>query len=366
MKRFRSISRTKKIVTVGVAAALVLGIGGAAFAYFTTTGSGTGSAPIGDASPLTVTVGTPTGGALFPTSFTDGNRVVDTVTYTVTNPGDGNVNLSTVVMEVTPGFSYTDAAGDPACTAVDFSINGQAVGTPAIAALDVTLNGVSDSPNNVYNGSFTIQMVENGANQDSCQSGSVPLTVTANPTANPNLLSSIDYYVINQGGIPWTRSTTPFSVGVASQSVSSGSVSLSIASGTGYADNGFYLTLGTLGSLNGYTITGTGSSFGTNLYFGYGSGIGTDFFTWSGNTYAGYGLTTDSLGPASSGGIDIVNGSSSFYIVNGTCSGDSETLTQLKGGACGMTSSTPVAMWVGITSPSGAPLSTTITSVQAY
>src|ERR1035441_3436611 len=102
MKRFMN----KKVAVVGIAVALVLGIGGAVFAYFTTTGTGTGSAPIGDASALTVVVGTPTGGALFPTSFTDGNKVVDTVSYKVTNNGSGDVNLSSVVMEVTPGFSY--------------------------------------------------------------------------------------------------------------------------------------------------------------------------------------------------------------------------------------------------------------------
>jgi hypothetical protein len=230
----------------------------------------------------------------------------------------------------------------------------------------LTLNGVSDAPANAYTGSFTIEMVDNGANQDSCQSGSVPLTVTANPT-NPNLLGSVAYYVINQGGSPWVRSLIPFSVGVASQSVSSGNVTLSIASGTGYADNGFYMPLGTLGSLNGYTIQGTGSQFGTNLYFGYGTPPTLGFFTWTSNTYAGFGSTVQGLGPTSSGGTDTVNGSSKFYMVNGSCSGSSPTLTALKAGTCtGITASTPVAMWVGITSPSGAALSTTITSVTAY
>jgi hypothetical protein len=364
MKRFM----TKKVLVVGVAVAVVLGVGGAAFAYYTSNGSGTGSAATGDASPLHVVLGTITGGALFPTIVADGNAVVDTVPYTVTNPGEGDVNLSTVTVEVTPGFSYVDPAGDPACTAADFSINGQAVGTPVtLTGLNKTLNGLSDAPNNAYTGSFTIEMVENGANQDSCQSGSVPLTVTVNtPAPTANLLSSIAYYTINQGGNPWVRSTTPFSLGVASQSVGAGgAVTLGIASGTAYADNGFYMVLGTLGTLNGYTITGTGSQFGTNLYFGYGSGTGTDFFTWTGNTYAAYGLTTDSLGPTSSGGTITVTGSSSYYIVNGTCSGTTVTLTALKGGACGLSSSTPVAMWVGITSPSGAAKSTTITSVTA-
>ena len=43
MKRFMN----KKMLVVGVAVALVLGIGGVAFAYFTSNGTGTGSADVG-------------------------------------------------------------------------------------------------------------------------------------------------------------------------------------------------------------------------------------------------------------------------------------------------------------------------------
>ncbi len=46
MKRFMN----KKVVAIGLAAGMTLGAAGAAFAYFTTTGSGTGSATTGSAS----------------------------------------------------------------------------------------------------------------------------------------------------------------------------------------------------------------------------------------------------------------------------------------------------------------------------
>ena len=379
MKRFMS----KKLLVVGVAVAVFLGVGGAAFAYFTTNGTGTGSAAIGDASPLTVTLGTITGGPLFPTIVADGNAVVDTVLYTVTNPGEGDVNLSTVVMEVTPGFNYVDGAGDPACTAADFSINGQAVGTPAVVTDLGTLNSKSDTGNNIYTGSFTIEMVENGANQDSCQSGTVPLTVTVNtPIPTPNLLSSIAYYTVTpvSGGASgtWTRSTTAFASDPPdSQYVSgSGTVTLSIA-GTGstpYADNGFYMVLGTLGSLNGYTIQGTGTPFYANLYLGYGSPPAPGFFTWNADgTFASFGSTLMAAGIATStSGTLTVTGSSTFTVTqasnaNPSCNGGTWTLSQLKGGACGVSSNTPIALWVGVTNlETPAPVSTTITSVQAY
>ena len=49
MKRFRNISRTKKIIAAGATVALTLGIAGTAFAYFTSTGSGTGQGAVGTA-----------------------------------------------------------------------------------------------------------------------------------------------------------------------------------------------------------------------------------------------------------------------------------------------------------------------------
>ena len=51
-----------------------------------------------------------------------------------------------------------------------------------LTALDVTLSSASDFPANSYTGNFTIQMVDNGLNQDSCESGSVPLTVSVSTT----------------------------------------------------------------------------------------------------------------------------------------------------------------------------------------
>jgi hypothetical protein len=188
--------------------------------------------------------------------------------------------------------------------------------------------------------------------------------------ATPSL-SSIAYYTVtptfNGETGTFTRSPAPFaSEPPDSQSVvAGGAVALNITSPTVYSDNGFYIVLGTLGSLNGYTIEGTGSTFATNLYLGYGAPNSGDFFTWNADeTIDGVGDTNYGLGPQSSGGTIAVNGSSSFYMIEPPCAGATYTLAQLKGGSCGMSSSTPVAVWVGITSTSDSSLSTTITSVQ--
>jgi len=50
MKRFMN----KKVATIGLAAGLALGAAGAAFAYYVSTGSGTGQASTGSSSNVTV------------------------------------------------------------------------------------------------------------------------------------------------------------------------------------------------------------------------------------------------------------------------------------------------------------------------
>ena len=52
MKRFMN----KKVAAIGLAAGLALGAAGAAFAYFTTAGQGTGNASVGSSSHWTVAV----------------------------------------------------------------------------------------------------------------------------------------------------------------------------------------------------------------------------------------------------------------------------------------------------------------------
>jgi hypothetical protein len=185
---------------------------------------------------------------------------------------------------------------------------------------------------------------------------------------------NVGYYAVNNGGTQfapgtWVRSTSPIastvvvSGGTATQSVSGGDVNLAISGNTGYADNGFYVPLGTLSSLasSGYTVTGTGSDFGTNVYFDVNND--GEFFGWTTNYLSSITPDTYGLGPTSSGGTLAVTGSSTFAMTCNGAYGD-YSLTTLATGGCspeGVSGSTKVAVWVGITS-TGAALSTTITS----
>jgi hypothetical protein len=83
------------------------------------------------------------------------------------------------VIEITPGFSVTDAASDPACVATDFSVNGAAVGDAYTNTIGIDEAGTTPGPAGAYTSTVTLQLVDNGLNQDSCESVTVPITVNA-------------------------------------------------------------------------------------------------------------------------------------------------------------------------------------------
>lgn len=56
----------RRIIIAGITTAAVLGTGGAAFAYFAASGTGTGSATVGAAGTWTVTAAAAKGGPLYP------------------------------------------------------------------------------------------------------------------------------------------------------------------------------------------------------------------------------------------------------------------------------------------------------------
>jgi hypothetical protein len=203
--------RNKKMWAAVAVAGLMMAGAGTAWAYFTSSGTGTGSATVGSSTSFTVTAGTLSGDALLPASLSDTNRVVDTLPFTVVNDLEGVQSFKTITISVAEAdgtaYSYTDGAGDPACTAADFSLNGNTAGsadvqTGAGAGVDnllptamssnsdgvVTLLPNSDGSTpasapavsgDTYYGQVTIQLVENGANQDSCEGQSIPLLIKA-------------------------------------------------------------------------------------------------------------------------------------------------------------------------------------------
>ena len=156
-------SRGRVIVSLGVLAAMA--IAGAAIGYFTTTGSGTGTATVGSSTTLTI-VQTGSISGLTP----DGPA--QPVTYTIANPSaNGDQNLGVVSATV----SSVTTVGSNTCAASNFSTSsaGSAVGT--ISAGSTFSSSAATEP--------TVQMTDTGTNQDGCQGATVNLTLTAAPGA---------------------------------------------------------------------------------------------------------------------------------------------------------------------------------------
>jgi hypothetical protein len=181
--------------------AAVAAIGG--YAYFTSTGTGTGSASVGTATNWSVGQTATSGGALYPDAAVGGANV-QTKTYHVKNVGSGSQYLTQVVISVanSDGSAWYGCAGDAtpdatthicgggtsgggglvangkaACRASDFSVGAASVGA---AKTDTALAGDFTAGQDKTNGSVTVEMIDNNANQDACQGlTTVPLYFSA-------------------------------------------------------------------------------------------------------------------------------------------------------------------------------------------
>lgn len=154
------IKSRKKLIAITTAALLVAGGSSAAFAYWTSTGAGIGSAKTGTTVQFTVSSVT-SGDALVP------GGDAQTVTYTVANSGDAPQRLTTVEAAILTATGGVWAVGS--CNAEDYTI------TQPVLAAPVEIAAKSSTT-----GTFTIQMVNNPTkNQDDCKGALVPLAITA-------------------------------------------------------------------------------------------------------------------------------------------------------------------------------------------
>lgn len=149
----------KRITAVAVSTAVVaLGAGGA-FAYWTSTGSGSGSGSTGTATNFVVASSAATGDPLTPGGPTQ------TVAFTVTNPGSGSQNLSSVVVTVATSTGGVWTSGT--CSAADYTVS-----TPAITYGQI-------APGGTATGTVTLTMNNLATNQDACKGVTVPLYFAA-------------------------------------------------------------------------------------------------------------------------------------------------------------------------------------------
>ena len=161
------MSRLKKTIVVVSIAALSLGGAGVAFAYWTSTGSGTGEATTGD--PATFVVA---GQASEDPPLTPGGPS-QTVPFTVTNPGPGTLffGSATVIIADENGAPW-EPFGE--CLAADYTATITTQPASGQLAAEDAVGGV-----------VTVTMANTLVSQDDCQGQTVPLYFTASSVIPP-------------------------------------------------------------------------------------------------------------------------------------------------------------------------------------
>jgi hypothetical protein len=154
---------TKKRAVIGAAIA-TLAMGAVAFAFFTSTGAGTGNATVGQASAFTVDTAAPTG-TLYPGAGTS------TFGYTITNPSPGHQNVSSVVATV--ATSGLNVVTGPTNTPVSGCLASWFHATANPGALPADLAGGDTKP-----GTVDVTMDNVNTSQDACQNVTPNITVS--------------------------------------------------------------------------------------------------------------------------------------------------------------------------------------------
>jgi hypothetical protein len=159
----------KKRVRAGLAVLAILAFAGAAVAYFTATGSGSGNAQVGTSSAMTINATiTPGTGGLVP----GGNPA--TVSFAVSNPSSGNQYVGTVTMTGVQAYSDSAHTNNITGTAAGQCDTSQFTMTPVAENQDVASGSTALSTN----GSLVFH--DSGTNQDGCKGAYLVASFTSN------------------------------------------------------------------------------------------------------------------------------------------------------------------------------------------
>ncbi|NYG07307.1 hypothetical protein BJ986_001794 [Phycicoccus badiiscoriae] len=154
----------KRAAAIATGAALTFIVGGVAFAYWSTSGTGTGSATTGTVNPVKINAtGTAVSG-LYP------GAPARNVSGNFDNPNAGTVYVNQVTVAVAPGWSKQADGTKAACTAADFTIT-----QPSATAHEIASGTGVDAW-----GPATIAMNNLPTNQDNCKNVTVDLVFSSN------------------------------------------------------------------------------------------------------------------------------------------------------------------------------------------
>ncbi|HYN65825.1 MAG TPA: hypothetical protein VES93_02980 [Ornithinibacter sp.] len=158
----------KQIVVTGAVAAVLVGTGTAAFAYWTSQGTGSGSATTAAEATTLVVEQTTEVTDMFP-----GDKAQDLVVK-VTNPGPNMVQVAGV--SVVPTVKMAEGAKG-ICDPSDYQVNGKQLPAEGIVSLnwkavELDAEANQDSTN-------TVQFFNKGENQDACKGATLVFSYTA-------------------------------------------------------------------------------------------------------------------------------------------------------------------------------------------
>lgn len=148
----------RKRILVPVAAIAALALAGIAFAYFTSSGTGSGNATVGTASDVTIT------GVSFDSTLYPGGST--TVRFTINNTStDTAVQVGDVIADTSAGTNGITASSLAAgCDASWFTFDPVTLNTSIPAGRSVPETG-------------TLHFAESNTNQDACKNGAPTLNL---------------------------------------------------------------------------------------------------------------------------------------------------------------------------------------------
>jgi hypothetical protein len=162
----------KQFLAAGAAAAILAAGGGVAYAYWSTTGSGTGNATTSGGVAQGIAITGDVADAMFP------GDSAQTVTFTATNTSTQSVYVSGVKAYL----SVAKAAGAPAgtCDSTDYLLNGSEAPGTAETAATLAWSAQEIAAGADAKSTFTIQFNDKTSNQDACKGASVTVNYASN------------------------------------------------------------------------------------------------------------------------------------------------------------------------------------------
>jgi hypothetical protein len=152
----------KRVLALATVAALA--VAGIAYAYWTTSGSGSGTAPVGDVNGITVNQ-TSTISDLYP------GRPAQSLSGDFTNTNASKVYVHTVTASLASvDHGYSDTSKPP-CTIADFKLPTDTATVDAEVASGTSV-GTWSGP--------TVELTDTGLNQDNCKLATLHISYSSN------------------------------------------------------------------------------------------------------------------------------------------------------------------------------------------